>query len=75
MGPPFVGPEGRQESTYFLSTNRNKRSVTLDFKAPADRELLERMLVWADVLVENFRPGVMDRLGLSSEPWQRSILN
>lgn len=66
-GPPFVGPEGRQESTYFLSTNRNKRSLVLDIKDPEDRALLERMLVWADVLVENFRPGVMDRLGLTSE--------
>jgi crotonobetainyl-CoA:carnitine CoA-transferase CaiB-like acyl-CoA transferase len=66
-GPPFVGPVGQEESTYFLSTNRNKRSVTLDFKAPGDRELLERMLSWADVLVENFRPGVMDRLGLTTE--------
>jgi crotonobetainyl-CoA:carnitine CoA-transferase CaiB-like acyl-CoA transferase len=66
-GPPFVGPEGQQESTYFLSINRSKRSVILDFKDAADRELLDRMLVWADVLVENFRPGVMDRLGLTSE--------
>jgi len=66
-GPPFVGPEGQQESTYFLSTNRNKRSVVLDIKDPEDRVLLERMLVWADVLVENFRPGVMDRLGLTTE--------
>ena len=66
-GPPFVGPEGHQESTYFLSTNRNKRSVTLDLKDADDRELFDRMLVWADVLVENFRPGVMERLGLTSE--------
>jgi crotonobetainyl-CoA:carnitine CoA-transferase CaiB-like acyl-CoA transferase len=70
-GPPFVGPEGQQESTYFLSTNRNKRSVTLDLKDADDRELFDRMLVWADVLVENFRPGVMDRLGLSSKFLQR----
>ncbi|MGH2868193.1 MAG: CaiB/BaiF CoA transferase family protein [Solirubrobacteraceae bacterium] len=66
-GPPFVGPEGHRESTYFLSTNRNKSSITLDIKDPGDRALLERMLTWADVLVENFRPGVMDRLGLSPE--------
>jgi crotonobetainyl-CoA:carnitine CoA-transferase CaiB-like acyl-CoA transferase len=66
-GPPFVGPEDHQESTYFLSTNRNKRSVTLDLKDAHDRELLDRMLAWADVLVENFRPGVMDRLGLTTE--------
>jgi crotonobetainyl-CoA:carnitine CoA-transferase CaiB-like acyl-CoA transferase len=70
-GPPFVGPEGQQESTYFLSTNRNKRSITLDLKDVDDRELFDRMLVWADVLVENFRPGVMDRLGLTSEFLQR----
>src|SRR6202040_2884726 len=71
-GPPFAGPEGRQESTYFLSTNRNKLSVTLDLKDADDRELFNRMLVWADVLVENFRPGVMDRLGLTSEFLQRT---
>jgi crotonobetainyl-CoA:carnitine CoA-transferase CaiB-like acyl-CoA transferase len=71
-GPPFVGPEGQQESTYFLSTNRNKRSITLDLKDAADRELFDRMLVWADVLVENFRPGVMDRLGLTSAFLQRT---
>jgi crotonobetainyl-CoA:carnitine CoA-transferase CaiB-like acyl-CoA transferase len=70
-GPPFVGPEGHQESTYFLSTNRSKHSVTLDLKDADDRELFDRMLVWADVLVENFRPGVMDRLGLTSEFLQR----
>lgn len=70
-GPPFVGPEGQQESTYFLSTNRNKRSVTLDLKDVDDRELFDRMLLWADVLVENFRPGVMDRLGLTPEFLQR----
>ncbi|MGH2916261.1 MAG: CaiB/BaiF CoA transferase family protein, partial [Solirubrobacteraceae bacterium] len=66
-GPPFVGPEGRQESTYFLSANRNKRSITLDLKDSEDLRLLHRMLVWADVLVQNFRPGVMDRLGLTSD--------
>lgn len=66
-GPPFVGPEGRQESTYFLSANRNKRSIELDLKDRSDIELLHRMVAWADVLVENFRPGVMERLGLTAE--------
>lgn len=66
-GPPFVGSEGNQESTYFLSANRNKQSVTLDLKDQDDREVLDQMLTWADILVENFRPGVMDRLGLSTE--------
>jgi len=63
-GPPFVGPEGAEESTYFLSVNRNKRSVEIDLKDPADRPLVEDLVRWADVLVENFRPGVLARLGM-----------
>src|SRR5262245_24361735 len=59
-GPPFL--EG--ESAYFLSINRNKESVTLDFKKPAGRLVLERLIDRSDVLVENFRPGTMDRMGL-----------
>jgi crotonobetainyl-CoA:carnitine CoA-transferase CaiB-like acyl-CoA transferase len=59
-GPPFVAGE----SAYFLSINRNKESVTLDFKQPAGRALLDRLIGRADVLVENFRPGAMGRLGL-----------
>ena len=62
-GPPFVGTE----SAYFLSINRNKESVTLDFKEPRGREILDRLLERADVLVENFRPGALDRLGLDYE--------
>jgi len=58
-GPPFLGAE----SAYFLSINRNKESVTLDFKPPEGRELLERLLARADVFVENFRPGTIDRAG------------
>ncbi|MGH2963278.1 MAG: CaiB/BaiF CoA transferase family protein [Solirubrobacterales bacterium] len=63
-GPPFVGPEGRRESTYFLSVNRNKESIVLDLKDGADLALLERLVECADVVVENFRPGVLERLGL-----------
>src|SRR5712672_2870869 len=59
-GPPFVGGE----SAYFLSINRNKESVTLDFKNPAGRAILDRLLTKADVLVENFRPGTLSKLGL-----------
>jgi crotonobetainyl-CoA:carnitine CoA-transferase CaiB-like acyl-CoA transferase len=59
-GPPFI--EG--ESAYFLSINRNKESVTLDFKHPAGRDVLHRLLASADVLVENFRPGTLPKLGL-----------
>lgn len=64
-GPPFMTTEAGQESTYFLSTNRNKRSVIIDLKDPAERPFVEGLVRWADVVVENFRPGVMDRLGLS----------
>jgi formyl-CoA transferase len=63
-GPPFVGPEGRRETTYFLSCNRNKESVTVDLATAEGLGLLERLVRRADVLVENFRPGVLDRLGL-----------
>jgi len=59
-GPPFL--EG--ESAYFLSVNRNKESVALNLKHPRGVEVLHRLLERADVLVENFRPGVMERLGL-----------
>ncbi len=63
-GPPFVGEEDGRESTYFLSANRNKESIALDLKADADRATLLDLVDRADVLVENFRPGVLDRLGL-----------
>ena len=59
-GPPFVAGE----SAYFLSVNRNKESVALDFKHPEGRRVLEDLVARADVLVENFRPGTLDRLGL-----------
>ncbi|GAA0957892.1 CoA transferase [Kribbella koreensis] len=62
-GPPFV--EG--ESTYFLSANRNKESVTADLKSVEGKEFLSRLVQKADVLLENFRPGVLDRLGFSVE--------
>jgi len=63
-GPPFMETAGGRESTYFLSTNRNKRSVTVDLKDPDERVFVEQLIKWADVMIENFRPGVMDRLGL-----------
>ena len=59
-GPPFA--EG--ESAYFLSINRNKESVTLNFKHPEGRRLLDALIARADVLVENFRPGTLDEIGL-----------
>jgi len=64
-GPPFVGPPEARESTYFLSANRNKESITVDLKSDDGRSLLTRLVQRADVLLENFRPGVLDRLGFS----------
>lgn len=63
-GPPFVGDAGDAQSTYFLSCNRNKESITLDLKNADDLLVLTSMLAEADVVLENFRPGTMDRLGL-----------
>jgi crotonobetainyl-CoA:carnitine CoA-transferase CaiB-like acyl-CoA transferase len=62
-GPPFVA-EG---ATYYLGLNRNKRSVVLDLKDEGDVALARRLAARADVLVESFRPGTMDRLGLGYE--------
>jgi len=62
-GPPFVG----RESAYFPSINRNKESLTLDLKHSGARPILDALLARADILVENFRPGTMERLGLGYE--------
>jgi glutaryl-CoA transferase len=62
-GPPFIG----KESTYFLSVNRNKRSLTLDLKSRLGKEALWRLIDSADVLVENFSPGTITRLGFGYE--------
>ncbi len=59
-GPPFLGGE----SAYFLSINRNKRSCAIDLKSKAGRDLVIRLGRVADVVVENFRPGTMERLGI-----------
>jgi crotonobetainyl-CoA:carnitine CoA-transferase CaiB-like acyl-CoA transferase len=60
FGPPFINGE----STYFMSINRNKESVAIDFKDERGRELARRLAARADVLLENFRPGALERLGL-----------
>jgi crotonobetainyl-CoA:carnitine CoA-transferase CaiB-like acyl-CoA transferase len=62
-GPPFVNGE----SAYFLSVNRGKRGITLNLKDPRGTDLLWRLIERADVLVENYRPGTLDRLGFSPE--------
>jgi len=60
---PFIG----QESAYFMSINRNKKSITLNLKDQRAVEIVKKMIPHFDVVVENFRPGVMDRLGLGYE--------
>lgn len=67
-GPPFVpGQDGEDVATYFLSCNRNKESVALDLKSDDGREVLTALVRRADVLMENFRPGTLDRLGFTAE--------
>lgn len=61
-GPPFVG----EDSAYFMSVNRNKRSVALDLKTPAGRQAVLDLVAGADVVVENWRPGTAARLGLDA---------
>ena len=63
MGPPFI--EG--ESAAFLGINRNKRSIVIDLRSDSGRELAQRMARESDVLVQNFRPGSLDRMGLGYE--------
>ena len=62
-GPPFVGGE----SAYFLCINRNKKSITVDFKSNEGVAIIRQLSERADVLIENFRPGAMDRLGLGEK--------
>ena len=63
-GPPF---DANGQSAYFLSVNRNKRSVAASLDVDADRQLLERLMAGADVVVENFRPGALERRGLGAD--------
>jgi crotonobetainyl-CoA:carnitine CoA-transferase CaiB-like acyl-CoA transferase len=67
-GPPFV----QEGSTYYLGLNRNKRSLVLDLKDPADVALARELCDRADVVVESFRPGTSDRLGLGYEDVART---
>src|SRR5262245_26918829 len=65
--PPFASGE----ATYFLSVNRNKKSVTLNMKPPEGQEILRALIATADVVIENFRPGTMDRLGFGYKRLRR----
>lgn len=73
FGPPFLGGE----SPYYLSINRNKKSCTVNLKTEGGRAILERLIERSDVLVENFRPGTMDRLGFgyaTASRWQPRLV-
>lgn len=70
-GLTFAGQLVDGDSAAFLAMNRNKRSIALDLKSPEAREALLRLAETCDVVVENFRPGVMDRLGLGYEDFRR----
>lgn len=63
LPPYFIG----HDSLYYLSTNRNKRSICLNLKNPAGRDVFLRMVAHADVVIDNFRPGVLDRLNLNAQ--------
>ena len=63
FAPPFQG----DQAAYFLSINRNKKSITLDLKSDLGKELLWGLIERSDVLVENFRPGAIERLGFGYE--------
>jgi crotonobetainyl-CoA:carnitine CoA-transferase CaiB-like acyl-CoA transferase len=67
-GPPFVG----EVSSYFLGLNRNRRSVAIDLQTPEGVAIAKRLIENADVVVESFRPGVMDRLGLGYEELKKT---
>ncbi|MGH9886135.1 MAG: CaiB/BaiF CoA transferase family protein, partial [bacterium] len=65
-GPPF---DAHGRSAYYLSINRNKLSVAADFERPADRALIESLVAAADVVVDNFREGTLERRGISPDEW------
>ncbi|MEM3953047.1 MAG: CoA transferase, partial [Nitrososphaerota archaeon] len=62
-GPPWIGVD----SAYFMSANRNKRSIVIDLKKPESRTIIEKLVKFSDVVVENFRPGVVKELGIDYE--------
>jgi crotonobetainyl-CoA:carnitine CoA-transferase CaiB-like acyl-CoA transferase len=66
-GPPFAGEGEARESAYFLAVNRNKRSIGVDLKAPEGLERIRKLAAGADVVIENWRRGALEKLGLGYE--------
>jgi crotonobetainyl-CoA:carnitine CoA-transferase CaiB-like acyl-CoA transferase len=67
-GAPWLENPPHREATYFLSANRQKKSIALDLKNPTDLEIARQIVNKADVLVENYRPGTLERLGIHTHP-------
>ena len=66
--PPFrKNKDGKQESLYYANINRNKKSLTLNLKSEEGKDIFRRLVKKADIVTENYRPGVMDKLGLGYE--------
>src|SRR3954470_10055747 len=70
-GPPWVGDGETRTAAYFLAVNRNKRSLRLDLRSPDGAGVLRRLIERGDVLVENFRPGGLARLGFGDDELAR----
>jgi glutaryl-CoA transferase len=70
-GPPWVGDGQHRTAAYYLAVNRNKRSLRLDLRSPIGAGVLRRLIERGDVLVENFRPGGLDRLGFGDDELER----
>ncbi len=68
FGPFVKTPDGGQKSAYFMSLNRGKESIALDLKDHGDKQILESLLASADIVIENYRPGTMEKLGFG---WDR----
>src|SRR5215813_12204871 len=69
-GDPFRAFKGGLYSPHFQTYNRNKRSVTLDTRAPGDLKVLDKLISDADVFIQNFRPGVAEELNVGAERLQ-----
>ena len=67
VGPFLKTPSGKTKSGYFMSINRGKESIALDLKADGDRAIFEQLLARADVVLENYRGGTMEKLGYGYE--------
>ena len=75
VGPPWMkGPEGEalEESTYFQSVNRNKRSINVDFSTPEGADIIRKLAAKSDILIENYRPGTLARYGLGFDDLKKA---